>query len=143
MEQYLEFIGNHPWMFAALAGTVGLIIYIEYERLTAPFKVISPVEATRLQNDDDAVVIDVREDAEFKRGHVINAVHMPLGQLEKRVNEIVKHKDRPVIAVCESGMRSQRACKSLHKHGFTKLNNLGGGMGAWAKANMPVSTKAK
>ncbi|MGB0865258.1 MAG: rhodanese-like domain-containing protein, partial [Granulosicoccaceae bacterium] len=82
-------------------------------------------------------------DAEFKRGHMINAMHLPLGQIEKRVNEIAKFKEKPVIAVCESGMRSQRACKSLQKHGFTQLYNLGGGMGAWGKANMPVSTKSK
>ncbi len=141
MEQYIEFVGNHPWMFAALAGTLGLLIFMEYERLTAAAKNISPLQATRLQNDEEALVLDVRDDAEFKRGHLINAVNMPLAQIEKRVNEISKHKDKPVIVVCETGMRSQRASKTLKKHGFENLHNLGGGMGAWGKANLPVATK--
>lgn len=143
MEQYIEFVGNHPMMFAALAGTIGLVIFLEFERLTAVAKTISPLEATRLQNDDEALVLDVREDADFKRGHLINAMHMPMGQIAKRVNEIAKHKEKSVIVVCESGMRSARACKTLQKNGFTTLFNLSGGMGAWGKANMPVSTKNK
>jgi len=142
MEQYIEFVGNHPWMFAALAGTIGLLIFMEYERLTAAGKNISPMEATRLQNDGEVLVLDVREEAEFKRGHMINAVHMPMSQIEKRVNEISKFKAKPVITVCESGMRAQRACKTLKKHGFEDLNSLAGGMGAWGKANMPVASKS-
>ncbi len=141
MEQYIEFVGNHPWMFAALAGTIGLLIFMEYERLTAAAKNISPIQATRLQNDEDVLVLDIRDDSDFKRGHVINAMNMPMGQIEKRVNEITKYKNKPVIAVCETGMRSQRACKALQKHGFENLHSLGGGMGAWGKANMPVATK--
>ncbi len=141
MEQYIEFIGNHPWMFAALAGTLGLLIFIEYERLTSAAKNISPMQATRLQNDEEILVLDIRDEADFKRGHVINAVNMPLNQMEKRINEISKFKNKPVIAVCETGMRSQRASKVLKKHGFETLHNLGGGMGAWTKANMPVASK--
>lgn len=142
MEQYIEFVGNHPWMFAALSGTIGLLIFMEYERLTSTAKSISPMEATRLQNDGETLILDIREDSDFKGGHLINAMHMPLGQIEKRINEISPFKSKPVIAVCETGMRSQRVCRTLQKQGFENLYNLSGGMGAWSKANMPVSTKS-
>jgi len=142
MDQYIEFIGNHPWMMAALAGTICLILFLEFERMSAVAKNISPMEATRLQNDAESVlVLDVRDEKEFATGHLINAVNIPVTQIEKRVNELKKYKTAPIIAVCESGMRSQRACKALEKEGFEQLNSLQGGMSAWAKANLPMSTK--
>jgi rhodanese-related sulfurtransferase len=64
-------------------------------------------------------------------------VHVPLGQLAKHA-ELGKYKNRPVIAICRSGMRSGRACSVLRKNGFEQVYNLAGGISAWERANMPM-----
>ena len=141
MEQYLEFIGNHPYMFAALAATLGMIVYVEYERLSSGAASISPLAMTRLQNDG-ALVMDIRDDVAFTAAHVIDAVNVPLAQIEKRVGEFEKYKSQPVVVLCENGIRSQRACKKLKKAGFSQLHQLQGGMAAWEKANLPIASRA-
>ncbi len=98
---------------------------------------VGTLEATQLINHQNAVVLDVREDSEFYAGHIPHSVHVPLGQLAKHA-EMEKYKNRPVIAICRSGMRSGRACRVLRKNGFEQVYNLAGGIAAWEKANMPM-----
>lgn len=141
MGQFIEFVGNHPFLFAALAATLVFIIFTEVQRATNGAKNISAQEATRMQNDDEALFLDVREANEFKAGHVLNAKHIPLSAVEKRAVELAKYKDKPIIAYCDSGMRSMRACATLKKQGFEKLFNLQGGMGSWERASLPVVTR--
>ncbi len=141
MDQYIEFVTNHPYMFMALAATIGMIVYVEYERMTSGASALSPIALTRLQNDG-ALVIDVRDEASFKDGHLIDSVNVPQAQLEKRLGEIDKRKDDPVVVVCENGLRSQRACKTLKKAEFSKLHHLAGGMAAWQKANLPTANRS-
>ena len=98
---------------------------------------VGTMEATQLINHQNAVVLDVREDSEFYAGHVPHSVHVPLGQLAKHA-ELEKYKNRPIIAICRSGMRSGRACSVLRKNGFEQVYNLAGGITAWQQANMPM-----
>lgn len=85
-----------------------------------------------------AFVLDVREPSEFRDGHIHDAVLIPLGQLEKRVDELAAQKDRPMIVLCGSGVRSAEAIRILSKHGFSQLQNLKGGMNAWRRAKLPI-----
>ncbi|MDO8930898.1 MAG: rhodanese-like domain-containing protein, partial [Rhodocyclaceae bacterium] len=64
-----------------------------------------------------------------------------LAQLDKRLSEIDKFKERPVIVCCASGNRSSSACGTLRKAGFQRVYNLAGGIGAWTDAGLPVTTK--
>lgn len=104
---------------------------------------ISAAEATLKINREDAVVIDVREADEWAKGHIPNARHITLGQLEKRLPEIEKFKGRVVIVCCASGIRSANACTLLQKAGFGQVFNLAGGMGTWTEANLPVAKGLK
>lgn len=104
-------------------------------------KNISVNEATLLINRQDALVVDVRETAEWSAGHIPNARHIALGHLAKHVSEIEKYKDKPVILVCAHGNRSARACNILKKAGFQQVFNMQGGMRAWAEAGLPVTKK--
>lgn len=102
---------------------------------------VSVADATLKINREDAVVVDVRESDEWLKGHIPGARHIALAQLEKRIHEIEKFKERPLIVCCASGGRSSKACSVLQKAGFTKVFNLNGGMGAWAEANLPITVK--
>ncbi len=62
-------------------------------------------------------------------------------QVDKRLGELDKFKDKPVIVVCQSGNRSSSTCNALTKRGFEKVYNLSGGISAWEQAGLPVTKK--
>ncbi len=94
--------------------------------------------ALQLVNHKSAMVLDVREEMEYKSGHVLNAKLIPVGKLVERMGELEKYRNKPVVVICRSGNRSARACAMLGKQGYTQVYNLSGGMMAWQKANLPV-----
>jgi len=103
---------------------------------------LTPAQATLLMNREDALVLDVREAGEWNSGHIPGARHITMAQLDKRMSELEKFKDRPIIICCASGSRSSSACGQLKKNGFAKVFNLGGGISGWLASNLPVTTKS-
>lgn len=97
---------------------------------------VSPQQALEKQQQG-AVLVDVREPEEWRDGHAPNAVHIPLGSLGARFNELDPSQE--IVTVCRSGARSTTALKILQKAGFTRVYNLTGGMIAWREKNLPVA----
>ncbi|MCU0483334.1 MAG: rhodanese-like domain-containing protein [Chloroflexi bacterium] len=77
-------------------------------------------------------LIDVREDWEFKNGHVRGAIHVPAKRLPARAASLKR--DRPYALICESGNRSRGATSLLLEHGFEGAVSVRGGTGAWARS---------
>lgn len=133
----MDFVLQNIWLvlLTAMSGFMlfggGLL-----DRLSG-IKQIGPQEAVMLFNREDALVLDVREQSEFKDGHIAKAKHIPLGQLNKRLTELEKYKGRPIVAVCRTGSRSGHACGVLKKAGFENISNLAGGFSAWEQAGLP------
>jgi rhodanese-related sulfurtransferase len=94
--------------------------------------------AVMLINREKGVVIDVCEPAEFAAGHVGGAKNIPLNQLEAKLAGTVKNKALPLILVCQSGARSNRAVAIAKKLGYEQAQSLGGGLASWRAANLPV-----
>ncbi len=141
LERLPEFLGNHPLLTGALIAVIALILYTEFQRLTRKFRALPPAEAVRVMNREEALVLDVREDNEMSGGRIPNARHIPVGVLKKRLNEIERYKESPVVVYCRSGARSAVAASQLVAAGFTDVTNLSGGIEAWKAANMPVKKK--
>lgn len=141
MERLIEFIGNHPLHFIALGAVLAAIAWVELRRLRLGGMDVGIPQAVRLINDEDAVVIDVREDAEVAGGKIPNARHVPLSALRQRLGDLERFRDRPVVLVCRSGSRSGTAASILRKAGFQRVYNLKGGMLAWENENLPKSRK--
>jgi len=99
---------------------------------------VNTLEATQLINRQDALVLDVREQAEYAQSHILNSRLLPLSQIEARVGDIEKFKDKPVIVYCATGNRSSSAAAVLRKSGFSNVSNLSGGFAAWQQAGLPV-----
>ncbi len=99
---------------------------------------VTPAGAVQLINREKAVVVDVCEAEEFAAGHVNGARNIPLNDLEKRLPEVVKNKTVPLILVCQTGGRAQRALATAKTLGYDKAVVLGGGLKAWKDANLPV-----
>lgn len=139
MDQYIEFIGNHIFLFVALL--VVIILLVQNLLADGGKYNIPPGEATGMINRDDAVVVDVRPMNDFSTGHIINAINIPANTLQKQISRLEKEKEKPIIIACRSGSQSAAACKTLRKSGFEKVYNLRGGMMAWQSANLPISHK--
>ncbi|HHS83337.1 MAG TPA: rhodanese-like domain-containing protein [Gammaproteobacteria bacterium] len=139
MQQLLPFISNHWELFLALAVICALLIYQTFSGSSA--KSISPQEAIRMINHEQAVVLDVREPSEIKTGKILDSVTVPLATLDQQIDKLKKYKDSPIIVACQSGSRSARACGILRKRGFESVYNLQGGIMAWTSANLPLSKK--
>lgn len=134
-----EFITNHLFLSMTFIGLIALLIIGEIRGRTSGVGSVGPVEATQLINRANAVLLDVREAKERQEGGtIVNAIHIPLGDLKNQLNRIEKYKEKPIIAYCRSGHRSATACSALRKAGFSQVYNLRGGIMAWLKDNLPV-----
>ena len=85
-----------------------------------------------------ALLLDVREPAEYSEVHASNVTLIPLGELSSRLAELAVHKDKPIVVMCRSGRRSARAVGILQDAGFTQVSNMKGGMLAWEDAGLEV-----
>jgi rhodanese-related sulfurtransferase len=137
--QLFEFIGNHPLLIIAFLGVLGLLFLTEIRTRLSGMKQIGIVQATQLSNRSNALFLDIRDTADYNTGHIPDAVHVPLKQLNERASELEKFRERPVIAYCRSGSQSNSAGSLLKKAGFENVYNLSGGITAWQSANLPVS----
>ena len=141
MEPYLQFVTAHPLLFIALG--VGLAAFAVNEihgKLTGG-KRLNPLEAVRLINDRDPIILDVRPTADFKRGHLLNAMSLPIGQIDTQLGQLGKDKARPVLVYCALGASSLTAVEKLRKNGYTEVYPLNGGINGWQGSNLPITAK--
>jgi rhodanese-related sulfurtransferase len=138
--QLIEFVGNHWMLFFALGVILGLLTY---SLLVGSKGSVDALAATDLINHREALVVDVRPAADFAKGHIINAVNMPMNGFQKQIPTLHKHKDKPIVVNCRSGSQSSMACRQLRKEGFTEVYNLRGGILAWQSANLPLTRKKR
>ena len=141
LAQISEFTMNHPYLVIAFAVLLALVFFNELKIATQRFASLTPAAAVQLMNNEDVVVLDVREAAENIGGKIARAIQIPVGAVAKRVGELEKHKDKTMLVYCKTGARAGQACKELGKHGFEKVYSLNGGLTAWQEAHLPLSKK--
>lgn len=135
MSEYLEFVGNHPFLFIAAGLLLAMIIVYEVRRAGRGFSTVDPQTAVMLTNRD-AQMLDIRNVDAFRKAHILNAKNIPLDELEDKLDKL--DRDKPVIVYCDSGINSQKAAALLLKEGFAAVHNLRGGLANWQRENLPV-----
>ena len=141
MEEFLAFLQKSPFnmvLFGTVLVTGGMLVWPAVMKLARPGQEVGPAEAVQLINRRDAVVIDVRDAADYKNGHITNARHVPEGEIESRAKELAKMKAKPIIVSCARGTRASNVAARLRKLGCTEVFALRGGLAAWQQANMPL-----
>jgi rhodanese-related sulfurtransferase len=142
MEQLSEFILNNPLLFAALFVVLVLLIKAELDHQANKGLLLTPTSAIRLiNNHDDALIIDIRPAADYKKGHIKGAKNVQLSDFASSIQSFADYKDKPVLIYCNSGNTTKRAARLLKKAGYQNINDLEGGILAWKEANMPLSKK--
>lgn len=141
MDQLITFTSNNTILVIAIILVSLMLIHSLVGEKLRGYSSVSPAQSTQMINQDDALMLDVRENKEYSEGHIINSVHIPLSSLKTRINDLQKYKTKKVIVACRSGHRSSQACANLKKEGFKQVFNLAGGVMAWESANLPLIKK--
>ncbi len=138
MDQYIEFATNHWMLVVAFIAVVYFLIQDLVEASLRKYQTISPMLTVTKLNSGNPIIIDVREKDEFSKGHISDAIHIPVASIEKNLNKIELYKQDDVIIVCHTGTRSATACQQLTKLGFENIFLMIGGMQSWEENKLPV-----
>lgn len=138
MDRLLEFATNHFVLVALFFALLGLLIANLWSDLTAAGKQVAVTDAVLLINREGAVVVDVREAADFAGGHLPEARNMPLKELPQRLSELEAVKGRPLIVCAGSASAAAQAARVLEQAGFGPVYRLRGGLQSWSERNLPL-----
>ncbi|MEE4278605.1 MAG: rhodanese-like domain-containing protein [Halieaceae bacterium] len=138
MQLFLEFAAQQWILIAALMAAVGMLIAQE-TRKAGP--ALSPQQAINLVNAEDGVFVDLRDAGAFKKGHIVDALHIPASKVVERKEELAKFRERPIVLVCNMGQHAGTAAKQLRAEGFDKVYKMAGGMVEWSNLQLPTVTR--
>lgn len=140
MDQLIEFASNHVYLSAIWAVLVVALIYTFVAGIVSPIKEVNTHEMTQLVNKQDAVVLDTRQQKDFKTGHILGARQIKQEELrQKNFSKLEKYKSKPIIVVCAMGNSARATAAAMKKEGFEQAVVLKGGMNAWQTAGLPIS----
>lgn len=143
-EQLQQFIANHTIMVIAWVAIFVAVLFSFYKSATSKITVVDNAQATQLINNDEAVILDVRSDEEFRVGHIIESHQLyPTDIKTNKTQAIEKYKERALIVVDNNGLTAQGLANRLAKQGFTKVYALKDGILGWRSANLPLVKKHK
>jgi rhodanese-related sulfurtransferase len=135
----LDFIKQNIGLVLLVVVSGIMVVWPELKKmLYGSVNEIGTLDATQLMNRKNAIVLDVREGTEFASGHIKGARNIPLSELDARVEELKKFKEKPIIISCRTGARSSSAIRALRKHEFAQVFSLKGGLAAWEQASLPL-----
>jgi rhodanese-related sulfurtransferase len=137
MQDIFIFIQHHWLLSIAFTIVLLALLALEFIKIKRGTLQVSPQEAILLINHENAVVVDVRALDAYINGHIINAISLPLSEIETKHKKLDKFKTNPILITCAAGLESSAAADSLTKHGFN-VRVLAGGMRSWKDAEMPL-----
>ena len=135
MALFLEFLGQQWMLVGALAVCGALLINHESRRGGTS---LSPQQLVNILNKGDAMLVDLRDSAEFNKGHIVDAINIPHAKLKDQLQMLESHRDKPIILVCKMGQHSGASGKLLAAEGFTDINRLSGGLLEWQNMQLPL-----
>ncbi len=132
---FLQFLAEQWLLISALASCLLLLLFHESRR-GGPS--LTPHQLVALINQKQAAVIDLRDSAEYRKGHIVGAINLPFAKLQERWSELEALRERPLVLVCKLGQSASSASKQLRAKGFTEVYRLGGGLVEWDGLQMPL-----
>ncbi|MEG6615197.1 rhodanese-like domain-containing protein [Peptococcaceae bacterium 1198_IL3148] len=108
---------------------LGVILLLQFTPVRGLRTLTGQLFKQELKQNENNILIDVREPAEYQEGYISGAINIPLSQFKARINEISP--DKPIFLYCRSGHRSKRAARIMSKNGFENIVHLQGGIRSW------------
>lgn len=135
MALFIEFLVQQ-WLLAGALLAVIVMLFLHEKRKSGAS--VSPQQAINLVNKDQGVFLDLRDAAQYKQGHIVDALHIPSAKLADRMAELEKFRDRPIILVCKMGQQAGAAGKQLKANNFQQVYKMTGGMMEWGNLQLPT-----
>ena len=126
-------VGVYPFSLGKITGDITVIEYRQ-----ANYKEVTAKEASELINNIQPLILDVRTRGEYRKGHLVNSVLIPLQELQARWKEISEYKNQDILIYCATGNRSTVASKILIDKGFKRIYNMRYGISDWSRKKYPV-----
>lgn len=137
MALFFEFLAEQ-WILAAALLTVIIMLIVHESRKSGPS--LTPQQAINIVNSKEGIFVDLRDAADYNKGHIVGAVHIPAAKLAERMVELEKFKNKPVVVVCKMGQQSGAAGKQLKSSGYEEVYKMSGGMMEWGNLQLPTVT---
>ena len=134
--EFIQFLQGELLLTGTLFALIILLIVNLYSEKYRKYQVVDTNGAVSLMDDDELLIIDVREEKERKAGFLSNDLNIPMGQVKAKMDILDKSKN--ILVYCKSGTRSDRIADILSKNDFQKVSSLKGGFNAWLKADLPI-----
>ena len=134
MNEFLMFVSQEWMLVGALLVLIGLFLWMENVRAGES---ISVHQLTAQVNKANGLVLDLRDNKEFKEGHIVDAINIPFAKLAASMNTLDVHKARPLVLVDKMGQHTGSAGRILKKAGY-QVSRLNGGMSEWTGSSLPV-----
>ena len=134
--EFIQFLQGELLLTGTLFALIILLIVNIYSEKNRKYQVVDTNGAVSLMDDDDLIILDVREEKERKAGFLSNDINIPMGQLKTKMDTLDKSKN--ILVYCKSGTRSDRIADILSKNDFQKVSSLKGGFNTWLKADLPI-----
>ena len=134
--EFIQFLQGELLLTGTLFALIILLIVNIYSEKNRKYQVVDTNGAVSLMDDDDLIILDVREEKERKIGFLSNDINIPMGQVKTKMDTLDNSKN--ILVYCKSGTRSDRIADILSKNDFQKVSSLKGGFNAWLKADLPI-----
>lgn len=138
MDKLVPFLTEHYVLTGLFIVVLIIFLLHEFRLRSRGVKRLSPQDLTTVANRQKGIIVDVRDSQQFACGHIANARNYPKAQLEEFLPKLEKHKNRPIILVCENGPSATAAGSLLKKHGFEQVYSLAEGLASWRKESYPL-----
>lgn len=135
MALFFEFLAQQWILAAALLAVIVMLVMHEARKAGTS---LSPQQAINLVNAEQGVFVDLRDTAEFRAGHIVDAMHIPASKLMGNTGLLEKYRDKPVVLVCKMGQSAGGVGKKLNADGFGKVCIMRGGMMEWGNLQLPL-----
>ena len=134
--EFIQFLQSELLLTGTLFALIVLLIVNIYSEKYRKYQVVDTNGAVSLMDDDELIILDVREEKERSVGFLSNDLNIPMGQVKAKMDSLDKSKN--ILVYCKSGTRSDRIADILSKNDFQKVSSLKGGFNAWLKADLPI-----
>jgi rhodanese-related sulfurtransferase len=131
---FLAFVAQE-WLLVSLLGAF-IAVYFFSERIKSGLP-ISTHELTTLVNSEQAVIVDLRPNTEFKQGHLVDAINIPYEKIDSDIASLEKYKTKTIILIDKMGQHAGSIGNKLKKQGFD-IRRLSGGISEWQAQNLPL-----
>ncbi|AUG98682.1 rhodanese-like domain-containing protein [Pectobacteriaceae bacterium CE70] len=139
MQDIMPFISKHSILVLAWVGLLVAVIVLTVKSSLSKVKEVVRGEAIQLINKEDAIVVDIRNRDDYRRGHIANAINLIPNDIKSgNLGELEKHKSQPIIVVCANGLSSRESAENLLKAGFVRAMTLKDGLTGWSGENLPL-----